>query len=228
MGTGYLKVQTTVGDSALAVANAHVMLMDEDASPLYETYTDANGNTQELALPTPDALMLGSNCNRPAYSTWIVAAQKEGFAAAGNHRVEIADGQVLILPVQMSPLPEGINARAEADICTPSIGQTPGTQGDAVRLMQSYINTISGAYPNIPKLDVDGVFGPKTVGAVIAFQIQFSLNPDGVIGPTTWDYIVKQYLSLTGGDVNSSLWYPGVPLQAERDEVRYLTQNRKG
>jgi peptidoglycan hydrolase-like protein with peptidoglycan-binding domain len=33
---------------------------------------------------------------------------------------------------------------------------------------------------------VDGLFGPKTEKAVVAFQIDNSLEDDGVCGPKTW------------------------------------------
>ena len=86
-----------------------------------------------------------------------------------------------------------------------------GSRGDDVRLMQNYLNAIRTVYPSIPKLDVDGIFGPLTRQAVVAFQNQFLLNPDGVIGPITWDYIVEQYLLLSGG--GSWMDYPGTPLR---------------
>lgn len=87
-----------------------------------------------------------------------------------------------------------------------------GSTGADVRLMQTYLDVIRIVYPSIPYLIVDGVFGERTREAVIAFQNQFLLAADGVIGPVTWDYIVKQYQLVTGG-VPISLEYPGTPLR---------------
>lgn len=87
-----------------------------------------------------------------------------------------------------------------------------GSTGTDVRLMQTYLNTIRIVYPNIPTLVVDGVFGNDTKEAVTAFQNAFLLAPDGIIGPITWDYIVKQYQLITGGS-SISLEYPGAPLR---------------
>ncbi|MEO1431309.1 MAG: peptidoglycan-binding protein [Cyanobacteria bacterium J06633_8] len=40
-----------------------------------------------------------------------------------------------------------------------------------------------------PVLVIDGVFGAKTKEAVIAFQNQNNLTPDGIVGPKTWAII---------------------------------------
>lgn len=55
--------------------------------------------------------------------------------------------------------------------------------------MQSYLQKISEYLP-IPYIEADGVFGPNTKNAVIAFQDQIGLTPDSIIGPNTWDAIV--------------------------------------
>lgn len=99
---------------------------------------------------------------------------------------------------------------------TPQYPGTPlrmGSSGPAVRLMQTYLNTIRIVYPSIPYLVVDGIFGTATRNAVIAFQNAFLLAPDGIIGPMTWDYIVKQFQLVTGG-ASVSLDYPGTALRA--------------
>lgn len=40
--------------------------------------------------------------------------------------------------------------------------------------------------------DVDGLWGPATKGAVIAFQSHTGLSADGIVGPDTW-YELYQY-----------------------------------
>jgi len=94
----------------------------------------------------------------------------------------------------------------------PGIPLRVGSTGADVRLMQAYLNTIRIVYTSIPYLIVDGIFGEKTRESVIAFQNTFLLAPDGIIGPITWDYIVKQYQLVTGG-TSISLEYPGTPLR---------------
>lgn len=74
-----------------------------------------------------------------------------------------------------------------------------GSTGENVRVIQNALNEIRKVYTNIPLLTVDGSFGPATHAAVVAFQQQFGLTPDGIVGPLTWDEIMKQYLIVTGG-----------------------------
>jgi peptidoglycan hydrolase-like protein with peptidoglycan-binding domain len=83
-----------------------------------------------------------------------------------------------------------------------------GSTGTDVRTMQSYLNAIRTVYGNIPQLTVDGSYGPATEAAVVAFQRQMLLSPDGVIGAVTWDKIVQTY-SEVSGSAGISAEYPG-------------------
>lgn len=56
-----------------------------------------------------------------------------------------------------------------------------GSTGPNVRLVQTLLNFLGAQ----PPLDVDGIFGPKTRAAVIAFQTQSRLVADGKVGPLT-------------------------------------------
>lgn len=64
-----------------------------------------------------------------------------------------------------------------------------GSRGSNVRLMQEYLNAIARVYP-LPSITADGVYGSRTANAVSAFQQLFGLQPDGIIGPLTWERIV--------------------------------------
>ena len=61
-----------------------------------------------------------------------------------------------------------------------------GDSGDKVRQMQAQLNVISDAYPLIPKIAEDGIFGPATEEAVKTFQKIFKLTQDGIVGFRTW------------------------------------------
>ncbi len=72
-----------------------------------------------------------------------------------------------------------------------------GSSGEKVRQMQQQLNVISGAYPLIPKIAVDGVFGPQTQEAVKTFQRIFKLTPDGIVGLRTWYKISEIYVGVS-------------------------------
>lgn len=62
-----------------------------------------------------------------------------------------------------------------------------GKKGKMVTDLQKYLNSVSSKYPSIVKINVDGIFGPKTKASVIAFQKLFDLEPDGIVGQITWE-----------------------------------------
>ena len=71
-----------------------------------------------------------------------------------------------------------------------------GATGESVRIMQAYLAALAETYP-IPKINIDGIFGPKTRGAVEAFQRLVGLVADGIIGKDTWKAISDSYWNLT-------------------------------
>ena len=72
-----------------------------------------------------------------------------------------------------------------------------GSTGDKVRQMQRQINVIAGAYPLIPKIAEDGIFGPRTEEAVKTFQKIFNLTQDGIVGFRTWYKISQIYVGVS-------------------------------
>ena len=71
-----------------------------------------------------------------------------------------------------------------------------GDSGTAVFTLQRQLNRITKDYPFFGKLTVDGVFGPRMVSTVKAFQRQFNLTADGVVGRQTWYKISYIYVSV--------------------------------
>lgn len=62
---------------------------------------------------------------------------------------------------------------------------TPLTAGKDVLWAQQKLHGI-GLYTGVG----DGVYGPHTHAAVVAFQTRIGLTPDGVLGPVTGDHLV--------------------------------------
>jgi peptidoglycan hydrolase-like protein with peptidoglycan-binding domain len=72
-----------------------------------------------------------------------------------------------------------------------------GSRGEAVEELQQKLNA-DGA---TPALVVDGIFGPLTRAAVVAFQQKYGLSPDGIVGPITWGKMDELGLASTVGRV---------------------------
>jgi hypothetical protein len=72
-----------------------------------------------------------------------------------------------------------------------------GSTGPAVEELQQKLNADGAS----PPLAVDGIFGPLTRGATVAFQQKYSLSPDGIVGPITWGKIDELGLASTVGRV---------------------------
>ena len=71
-----------------------------------------------------------------------------------------------------------------------------GSRGAAVFTLQRQLNRITKDYPFLGKLTVDGVFGSRMAATVRAFQKQFNLTADGVVGRQTWYKISYIYVSV--------------------------------
>lgn len=72
-----------------------------------------------------------------------------------------------------------------------------GSTGESVRQIQQHLNVISNAYPLIPKVAEDGIFGPRTEEAIKVFQRVFGLTQDGIVGFKTWYKLSEIYVAVS-------------------------------
>lgn len=61
-----------------------------------------------------------------------------------------------------------------------------GSSGTAVKTMQQHLMSLGYS---LPRKGDDGYFGSETQAAVVAFQRDHGLSPDGICGPLTWEAI---------------------------------------
>lgn len=80
-------------------------------------------------------------------------------------------GQVICVPTGTTPPPP----------TQPCPELSNGSTGPAVRELQVLLRN-AGFEPG----PIDGIFGPRTQAAVIAFQRSKGLTPDGIVGILTW------------------------------------------
>lgn len=71
-----------------------------------------------------------------------------------------------------------------------------GSRGRSVFAIQRDLNRISQSFPAIPKIAIDGIYGPNTEAAVRVFQSVFGLEPDGIVGRNTWYAIERVYVGV--------------------------------
>lgn len=79
----------------------------------------------------------------------------------------------------------------------PRVDLSVGSRGEKVRQMQSQLARISRAYPAIPTISADGIYGPATEEAVEIFQSIFGLPVTGVVDYSTWYKISEIYVGVT-------------------------------
>lgn len=152
---------------------------------MFRSYIRREGTFEPLA----SAFCNGTTVTCPGMSQWgsqSLAAQ--GYSAMDILRYYYGDDIEIVTDVPV----RGIS---------PSYPGTPlqlGSAGEAVLTIQGALNRISRNYPAIPKISqLDGLFGPSTEDAVKAFQRIFNLNPDGIVGPSTWYQIQAIYVAVT-------------------------------
>lgn len=79
----------------------------------------------------------------------------------------------------------------------PGSNLTTGSRGDNVRTIQEQLNKVAQVYSAIPRIAVDGVYGPRTAEAVRAFQRIFSLPVTGVVDFATWYKLSGIYVAVS-------------------------------
>ncbi len=72
-----------------------------------------------------------------------------------------------------------------------------GSTGEFVRIIQEQINAIATAYPLIPKVSVDGIYGPATENSVKVFQSVFNLPETGDVGYSTWYKLSEIFVAVS-------------------------------
>lgn len=92
-----------------------------------------------------------------------------------------------------------------------------GSRGSDVRAIQYFLNFLAFFNDRLLPIDVDGIFGTATENAVKAFQREYGLTIDGIVGRSTWYAIVDAYNSTLNSLPDeyrsySSLLYPGYTL----------------
>ena len=79
----------------------------------------------------------------------------------------------------------------------PGYNLEEGSRGNKVRQLQEQLDVIAGAYPALPTVRADGVYGPSTAEAVRKFQSVFGLPATGIVDYPTWYKISEIYVGVS-------------------------------
>ena len=88
-----------------------------------------------------------------------------------------------------------------------------GNTGQSVRQLQYMLRVVSDYISTVPAVAIDGIFGPATQAAVIAYQRYAGLTPDGIVGTNTWQSLYNQVSGILSSEETVGLQYPGQPLR---------------
>ena len=73
-----------------------------------------------------------------------------------------------------------------------------GVEGNDVRVLQRYLNTIADVYTEIPKVSEDGIYGNATIAQVKKFREIFGIENESYrVGAATWNAIASVYEDIT-------------------------------
>ena len=106
-----------------------------------------------------------------------------------------------------------------------------GDSGSAIKNIQYFLNYLSEFYSEIPRVEIDGIYGVSTENAVKAFQRFFELPVTGSVDLSTYDTLYRTYLgfieSIPFRYLDGEIYpYPGIPLRigSESEVVRLLQE----
>lgn len=81
------------------------------------------------------------------------------------------------------------------DLSTPELNETQHS-GIPVRSLQYMLNQLAIHNTKLVRLAVDGLFGERTLEAVMVFQREHSIPVNGVVNLITWDAIRNAYFQV--------------------------------
>lgn len=76
-----------------------------------------------------------------------------------------------------------------------------GAAGENVRKIQQWLAGVAQENSRVTAPAVDGIFGSGTQRAVISFQRRYSLTPDGIVGPATWNSLYNTWQNLVADNL---------------------------
>lgn len=150
--------------------------------------------TNYLSRPNVRQPILTQYCdgNRVSCPGWMTQWGSKTLGDQGYSAIEIlryfyGDNMYINIAEEVSGVPSS----------WPGYILSQGSTGEKVQQIQEQLNVISGAYPAIPQIIADGVYGPATANAVDVFQSVFGLPETGTVDYRTWYKISEIYVGVS-------------------------------
>lgn len=108
--TGYLKVMVNVGDKAMPIEGASVLVTENDGGKQilqYFGFTNESGETPVIPLPAPPVENSEAPKGKNVYAVYDIRTDAPGYRTVINRGVPIFEGITSIQNVQLNPLPGG-------------------------------------------------------------------------------------------------------------------------
>ena len=147
-----------------------------------------------LSRPNVKQPILTQYCDgrRVTCPNWLSQWGSQSLGEQGYSTIEIlryyyGDSMYINTAVEISGVPAS----------WPGYDLGEGASGAKVQQMQEQLNTIAGAYPALPRISADGIYGPATRAAVEDFQSIFGLPVTGIVDYRTWYKISEIYVGVS-------------------------------
>lgn len=106
--TGYLKVMVNVGNKAMPIEGASVLVTENDNGKQilrYFGFTDKSGETPVISLPAPPVENSEAPKGKNVYAVYDIRTDAPGYRTVINRGVPIFEGITSVQNVQLNPLP---------------------------------------------------------------------------------------------------------------------------
>ncbi len=97
-----------------------------------------------------------------------------------------------------------------------------GSRGSRVEQLQYMLAVLSEFIDEVPRINVDGIYGQQTRQAVLGFQRYAGLPQTGTVGASTWDAIYNQFAGIENTVLMSEANFPIVENEDYSTSSRFL------
>ncbi len=157
--------------------------VSEIVDEVFDTYIRNNGNVEPYFSSYCDGKIISCDGMKQWGSKDLA---DQGYSATGILRYYFGNGIALYQNSNIQDVEESY----------PGTPLKVGSSGTAVTTIQRQLSRIVQDFPGFGDIAVDGNFGSGTESVVKAFQRQFALTSDGIVGRSTWYAISYIYVSI--------------------------------